>query len=59
MPAGCGPTAARSRCCCPIPGRAGQRLGWKPEVSLREGIQRTARWLAGNLDRYRIDRLHV
>ncbi len=29
---------------------AGRVLGWKPQVSLEEGIARTARWVEANLD---------
>ena len=34
---------------------ARERLGWEPEVSLREGLERTAEWIERNLRRYRPD----
>ncbi|MGH9000877.1 MAG: NAD-dependent epimerase/dehydratase family protein, partial [Acidimicrobiia bacterium] len=34
---------------CPDISRAEALLGWRPEVSLREGLTRTARWLEGVL----------
>ncbi len=34
---------------------ARDRLGWEPELSLREGLERTARWIERNLERYRPD----
>jgi len=34
---------------------ARDRLGCEPEVSLREGLERTARWIERNLERYRPD----
>jgi NAD dependent epimerase/dehydratase len=37
------------------PGRARTRLGWEAKVSLEEGLERTARWVRDNLDRYRPD----
>ena len=37
------------------PSRAAQRLGWKAEVSLEEGLSRTADWMRGNLSRFRPD----
>jgi UDP-glucose 4-epimerase len=33
------------------PTLAGQVLGWKPDIDLAEGIQRTVGWLRGRLDR--------
>jgi NAD dependent epimerase/dehydratase len=41
------------------PSRARERLGWTARVPLAEGIDRTARWLRDNLDRYRSDGFHV
>jgi nucleoside-diphosphate-sugar epimerase len=41
------------------PSRARERLGWTARVPLAEGIDRTARWLRDNLDRYRTDGFHV
>jgi len=35
------------------PSRARRRLGWEAEVSLRQGLERTAAWISANLDRYR------
>jgi len=32
---------------------ANQLLGWKPEITLEEGLQRTIAWLRDNQDRYR------
>jgi UDP-glucose 4-epimerase len=32
------------------PTRAGQVLGWKPDIDLTEGIERTVDWLRGRLD---------
>ena len=37
------------------PERARTQLGWKAQVTLEEGLQRTARWIRDNLDRYRPD----
>ncbi len=34
---------------------ARERLGWVPEVNLREGLERTAEWIERNLARYRPD----
>ena len=34
---------------------ARERLGWEPEVTLREGLERTAAWIERNLARYRPD----
>jgi NAD dependent epimerase/dehydratase len=34
---------------------ARERLGWRPEASLREGLALTAEWIERNLDRYRPD----
>lgn len=34
---------------------ARERLGWRPEVTLEEGLARTARWIEQNLARYRPD----
>jgi NAD dependent epimerase/dehydratase len=31
-----------------------QTIGWKPSVSLEEGLGRTIRWISQNLDRYRV-----
>ncbi|GAB4452459.1 MAG: SDR family NAD(P)-dependent oxidoreductase [Anaerolineales bacterium] len=31
-----------------------QRLGWKPSVTLDEGLERTIEWIRGNLQRYKI-----
>jgi UDP-glucose 4-epimerase len=41
------------------PARAGERLGWTPQVSLESGIAQTAEWLRVNRERYRLDFLHV
>jgi nucleoside-diphosphate-sugar epimerase len=37
------------------PARARTRLGWEAKVSLEQGLERTARWIRDNLDRYRPD----
>jgi NAD dependent epimerase/dehydratase len=37
------------------PARALQRLGWSAQVSLRQGLKETARWIEANLERYRPD----
>jgi dTDP-glucose 4,6-dehydratase len=34
---------------------ARDRLGWQPAVPLRDGLERTARWIERNLERYRPD----
>jgi len=34
---------------------ARERLGWRPEVTLEDGLARTARWIEQNLARYRPD----
>ncbi|MBI4762511.1 MAG: GDP-mannose 4,6-dehydratase [Chloroflexota bacterium] len=31
-----------------------QRLGWRPSVSLDEGLKQTIEWMRGNLDRYKV-----
>ncbi len=41
------------------PSRAHEVLGWKPAVSLEEGIARTAAWLGEHLSRYDAERYHV
>jgi NAD dependent epimerase/dehydratase len=38
---------------------AGTRLGWRAQVSLEEGLARTAEWLRSNRERYRTGFLHV
>jgi UDP-glucose 4-epimerase len=37
------------------PTRARERLGWCADVSLEEGLSRTAEWMRGNLHRFRPD----
>lgn len=39
--------------------RAETLLGWRPSVSLDQGLQRTIDWIANHLDRYQIDRYQV
>lgn len=34
--------------------RARQGLGWKPEVSLDDGLERTIDWIRQNLDQYKV-----
>jgi UDP-glucose 4-epimerase len=34
-------------------------LGWRPAVTLEEGVRRTADWLSQNMASYRPDILHV
>jgi UDP-glucose 4-epimerase len=41
------------------PSYAAERLGWRPRVSLEEGLARTAEWLRGHLGRYHVGHLHV
>lgn len=33
--------------------KADQLIGWRPQVSLDEGLRRTIAWIRGNLERYR------
>jgi UDP-glucose 4-epimerase len=40
------------------PSLAGELLGWRPSVSLEEGLRRTADWISAHRDLYR-DWLHV
>ena len=37
------------------PALAAELLGWRPEVSLREGLARTVEWIERNAARYRVD----
>ncbi len=41
------------------PARAEEKLGWRANVSLAEGLKRTTDWLRENLSRYPIDAFHV
>jgi UDP-glucose 4-epimerase len=41
------------------PALARARLGWTPQVSLEEGLQRTADWLRAHLSHYKTEFLHV
>jgi len=41
------------------PSRAKQKLGWVPEVSLEDGLARTAEWLRGSMGSYDAERYHV
>lgn len=38
---------------------ARQQLGWKPEVSLQEGLGRTIAWIADHLDLYRVGQYEI
>jgi nucleoside-diphosphate-sugar epimerase len=33
-------------------GRIGRELGWKPEYTLKEGLEKTKRWMAENIELY-------
>jgi len=35
--------------------QAGERLGWKPEVTLEQGLDRTIEWISRNIERYQPD----
>ena len=37
------------------PRRALDLTGWSPQVSLRDGLERTLAWVSANSDRYRAD----
>ncbi len=39
--------------------KARHRLGWQPEVSLPEGLQRTAAWIADHLNLFRPDEYRI
>jgi dTDP-glucose 4,6-dehydratase len=39
--------------------RAGKRLGWRPQVSLDEGLSRTIAWIRAHLDAYRIGEYEI
>ena len=41
------------------PDKARERLGWQPELSLVEGLKRTADWLEVNLSRFQQGRYHI
>jgi len=34
--------------------KAREQLGWRPTVSLEEGLERTIAWISDHLDHYRI-----
>ena len=36
------------------PALASELMGWKPTVDLREGLERTLKWIEANLHRYRV-----
>ena len=36
------------------PALANELMGWRPTVDLREGLERTMRWIEANLHRYRV-----
>jgi nucleoside-diphosphate-sugar epimerase len=33
--------------------RAAEAVGWKPQISLEDGLTRTIEWIRANLDQYR------
>ncbi|HEX6987975.1 MAG TPA: GDP-mannose 4,6-dehydratase, partial [Bacillota bacterium] len=39
--------------------RARSLLGWTPQVSLADGLRRTIDWVAGHIERYRVDEYAV
>jgi dTDP-glucose 4,6-dehydratase len=39
--------------------RANELLGWRPEVSLKDGLQRTIEWIKQHADFYRVATYHV
>lgn len=39
--------------------KARERLGWAPEVGLREGLERTIAWVSEHLDWFRVDQYQV
>jgi UDP-glucose 4-epimerase len=41
------------------PSLAMEKLGWKPSVSLEQGLERTVEWMRENLAKYRPDFLYV
>ncbi len=41
------------------PSLAASKLGWRPEVGVQEGLQKTADWLRSNIEKYRPDFLYV
>jgi NAD dependent epimerase/dehydratase len=41
------------------PDRARELLGWVPRVELREGLERTLRWVAANRERFRADQYAI
>ena len=41
------------------PGKARVRLGWTPEISLEEGIARTARWIEQHADLHAVDTYRI
>ncbi|MBC7544248.1 MAG: NAD-dependent dehydratase, partial [Candidatus Sericytochromatia bacterium] len=53
------PAASEVQVLLSDPGRARERLGWQAQVSLADGLARTAEWLQAHLSLYRTEGYHV